>query len=358
MATVTAFRTDPKGRPREVAEIRTHTGIGIFMIPVETYPGHINNLYVINHPTRPILVDVGSGLATTNRDLDLGLAQAWRRFGPHAELGNLVEVVVTHAHVDHFGNAHRFRRLGVPIAVHDADAHVLANFDERARLAASNLGTFLLRAGLDHARADRFLELYRSGRPDFPDLEPDRRLAEGDTVGSGWPILHVPGHCAGQICIAVDDVVLVADHLLARTTPVLSPEWRAPGCGLAHYLGSLERLRAFGRFDLALGGHEAPMPDVATRIAQVKEHHERRLWTVLECCRPGPMTVAEISRRLFGTQRGYGVLLALGETAAHVEYLHARGGHLAVANQDEVAANASAAARFLACGVPTAPLIE
>jgi len=357
VATVTAYCTDQKGRPREVAEIRTRTGISIFMIPAETYPGHINNLYVIDHPTRPILVDVGSGLATTDRDLDLGLAQARSRFGLRATIADLAEVVITHAHADHFGNAHRFHRLGVPIAVHDADAHVLARFDERARLAASNLGTFLLRAGLDHLRADRFLALYRSGKPHFPDLEPDRRLGEGDAVGSGWPVLHVPGHCAGQICIAVDDVVLVADHLLARTTPALSPEWLAPGCGLTPYLSSLEKLRAFGRFDLALGGHEAPMPDVSARIAEVKAHHERRLWLVLEFCRPGPLTVAEISRRLFGQQRGYGVLLALGEAAAHIEYLHTRG-HLAVANPDEVVANALAAPRFRACGVPTAPLIE
>jgi glyoxylase-like metal-dependent hydrolase (beta-lactamase superfamily II) len=357
MATVTAFRTDPKGRPREVTEIRTRTGIRIFMIPVETYPGHINNVYLIDHPNRPILVDVGSGLATTDRDLDLGLAQARSRFGPRATITDVAEVVITHAHADHFGNAHRFHRLGVPIAVHEADAHVLARFDERARLATSNLETFLLRSGLDRVRTDRFLALYRSGKPHFPDLEPDRRLGEGDVVGSGWPVLHVPGHCAGQICIAVDDVVLVADHLLARTTPALSPEWLAPGCGLTHYLSSLEKLRAFGRFDLALGGHEAPMPDVSARIAEVKAHHERRLRMVLEFCRPGPLTVAEISRRLFGPQRGYSVLLALGEAAAHIEYLHPRG-HLAVANPDEVAANTLAAPRFLACGVPTAPLIE
>jgi glyoxylase-like metal-dependent hydrolase (beta-lactamase superfamily II) len=357
MTTVTAFRMDLKGRPREVVEVRTRAGIGIFMIPVETYPGHINNLYLIDHPTRPILVDVGSGLATTDRDLDLGLAQARHRFGLRAKLADLAEVVVTHAHADHFGNAHRFHRLGVPIAIHEADAHVLADFDERTSLAAGNLGTFLLLAGLDHRRADQFIALYRSGRPDFPDLEPDRRLAEGDIVGSGWPVLHVPGHCAGQICIAVDDVVLVADHLLARTTPALNPESLAPGCGLAHYLESLEKLRAFGRFDLALGGHEAPMPDVAARVAEVQAHHERRLRTVLECCSPEALTVAEISRRLFGRQRGYGVLLALGEAAAHIEYLQARG-HLAVTNPDGVATKASTAPRFLASGTLTAPLIE
>ena len=37
------------------------------------------------------------------------------------------------------------------------------------------------------------------------------------------------------------------------------------------------------------------------------------------------MTVFELSRRLFGTVEGFHVALAVGETDAHLEWLHEKG---------------------------------
>jgi hypothetical protein len=75
------------------------------------------------------------------------------------------------------------------------------------------------------------------------------------------------------------------------------------------------------------------------RIGVIAAHHERRLGQVLDLCRD-PLTLMEVSRRLFGPREGYTRLLALEEAGAHVEYLFQRG-ELGIANLTEVSEQAN-----------------
>ncbi len=349
MATIGAYEADHRGRPRSVAEIVTSAGTRIYLLPVETFGGHVNNLYLVDDAERPVLFDVGT--MRSDAELDRRLEEARERFGVRTRVGDLAEVVVSHAHVDHYGNAGRFRRERVPITIHELDARVLEGFQERLVLAARDLGVFLLRSGMDRDAAVDLTALYRSGKTLFQDLAPDRRVGDGDVVGPGWKLLHVPGHCPGMVCMAVDDVVLTADQLLSRITPVQSPQSITPHTGLENYLRSLERLRRFGSFAVGLGAHEAPIRDVVARIDETRAHHAERLERVRALCREEPRTVAELSLAMFGRQRGYGILLALIEAGAHVEYLHEHG-LLAVANLDDAAARFDAPVRYRATEPP------
>ncbi len=76
------------------------------------------------------------------------------------------------------------------------------------------------------------------------------------------------------------------------------------------------------------------MPDLAGRIQEIREVHDRRLDQVLKICRQ-PQSIVEISQALFGQVSSYHVLLALQETGAHVEYLYQRG-ELLAANLEEI----------------------
>ena len=158
-------------------------------------------------------------------------------------------------------------------------------------------------------------------------------LAEGEPL-DGIEIYHVPGHCPGQVCLQVDDVLLTADQVLAHTTPHQAPESITSNTGLGHYLQSLERIRRLDGIRLALGGHEAPMEDLPGRIDEIAALHEERLCRALELAGQ-PRSIAAISKDLFGKVESYHVLLALEETGAHVEYLYQRG-ELIVANLDDV----------------------
>jgi hypothetical protein len=87
---------------------------------------------------------------------------------------------------------------------------------------------------------------------------------------------------------------------------------------------------------LALGGHGPPIRDVYKRIAEIRHGHRRKLDRILAIIRdsPAPLTTDEIAKQLYTHVRGFHVLLALEEVAAHVEYLyqHAK---LTIANLDE-----------------------
>ena len=170
-------------------------------------------------------------------------------------------------------------------------------------------------------------------------------LEEGESVRGGFDVMHVPGHCPGQVCLRLDDILFTADHVLARTTPHQAPESITNHMGLDHYLTSLARIARWGEVRLGLGGHEAPIENLKARVAEIRAVHEQRLEQTLGICRQ-PSSVAEISKALFGRVKSYHVLLALEEAGAHVEYLYQRG-ELAVANLDELEREDQAIIRYV-----------
>ena len=152
----------------------------------------------------------------------------------------------------------------------------------------------------------------------------------------GIRFIHTPGHSPGHLCLIVGDVLLCADHILARTIPQTWPESMIPSTGLGRYLESLEKVRRLEGIRLVLGGHEAPLEDLGARIDEIRRTQVRRLDRVVALLREaGPMHVSQIARRLYAHAAGFHVMLALQDTGARVEYLHQRG-RLVIANLDEV----------------------
>ena len=118
---------------------------------------------------------------------------------------------------------------------------------------------FLERAGVDERTRTELEQMYVFTKSLFKSVPVDRVLADGDAV-NGYVVHHAPGHCPGQVCMQVHNILLTADHILPRITPHQSPESITPWTGLDHYLLSLEKFRQLGGVDLALPGHEEPIP--------------------------------------------------------------------------------------------------
>jgi glyoxylase-like metal-dependent hydrolase (beta-lactamase superfamily II) len=320
-----------------LARFETASGARIYRIPVETFPGHINNLYLILDRGVSTLVDVGSGLPQSVEDLQGGFDALRTHFGERVRLEGIQHVVITHSHIDHFGHVGWFQaHTGAHIYIHELDARVLQNFEERIVMASKDVRVFLERSGLESAAREELEELYRAGKSFFKSVRLDRKLRDGDEIGPGYRVHHVPGHCPGQICLQIADVLFTADHVLPRITPHQSPAAITPFCGLELYLQSLEKIRRLPGIRLALPGHEEEIGDLAGRIDAIAAHHHERLQQVLAIC-AAPRSLLDVSRQLFGERSGYTRLLALEEAGAHVEYLFQRG-ELGIANLDEVAA--------------------
>jgi glyoxylase-like metal-dependent hydrolase (beta-lactamase superfamily II) len=315
-------------------------GIRVYGMPVETFPGHVNNIYLIVDGDMLTLVDVGSGTEDSVKGLRERFDEMRERFGERVSLDDVRHVVITHAHIDHFGWVGHFtRETGARVWVHELDARVLSRFEERIVLASKDMRVFLERAGVRPELRDELETMYRFSKAFFKSVTIDGVVKDGQRIINGYRIHHTPGHCPGQICLEVDDFLFTADHVLSRITPHQSPASITPFCGLELYLQSLDKVSRLGGIRLALPGHEAPIEDMAARIDVIVAHHERRLGQVLDLCRD-PMTLVEVSTGLFGQRDGYTRLLALEEAGAHVEYLFQRG-ELGIANLSEVSEQAN-----------------
>lgn len=319
-----------------VAGVRRFASAGgatIYMLAVETFPDHVNNVYLVRQGQAATLYDCGSQTASTHDDLGRAHAVLAQVFDERRGLDDIGDLVVSHAHIDHFGGVAAWKQKGARVHVHELDARVITRFEERIVVAAMQLRVFLERAGLDERARAELEQMYVFTKQLFKSVPVDRLLRDGDAV-NGYVVHHAPGHCPGQVCMQVDDVLLTADHILPRITPHQSPESITPWTGLDHYFASLEKFRHLGGVDLALPGHEEPIPRLQQRIVEIVEFHRARLDKVRALCAE-PRTTAEIAEALFGAQPGYGRLLALEEAAAHVEYL-ARRGALEIANLEEL----------------------
>lgn len=324
----------------------TGDGRTIYSFTVRSFPTLVNNIYIISDGQQRILVDCGSGMEKPNADLLAGFAAISETFGEPMTLADIDTILITHGHIDHFGGLPFVRRFtAAPIGVHILDRRVLSNHEERVIIAYRRLETFLEGAGVPEDQREVLMSVYLFAKTYYRSTPIQFLLEEGRPTVGGIRVYHVPGHCSGQVCLQVDDILLTADHVLSRITPHQAPESITNHMGLSHYLDSLDKIEHLSGIRLGLGGHEDPIDDVADRIRAIRAAHDERLNKVMAICTE-PRSIAAISLELFGRVDSYHILLALEETGAHVEYLYQRG-ELVAANLDEIEKTSHPVVRYV-----------
>jgi glyoxylase-like metal-dependent hydrolase (beta-lactamase superfamily II) len=300
-------------------------GMRLYRFPVRAFPGLETMVHLVLAPGYRVLVDTGSGFGDSDDDLQAGLESIASRFGEPCRAEDLTHILITHGHIDHFGGlSHLKENCSAHVVLHELDLPVVTRYAERLEITAVKLEAFLERAGVRPDTAAGLLEMYRMTKALVRGGSVDTVIEGARSELGPLRLTHYPGHCPGLLTVRVGDLLLTSDLVLPRTSPHQSPEELAPFTGLDHYLGSLRRLRLEPPPRLALGGHEEPMPDVRVRITEIEQLHTQRLGQVVDFLE-GERTLSEISFELFGSVKGYHVLLALEEAGAHVEYLLQRG---------------------------------
>ena len=320
-----------------IERFESSNGARLYRIPVEAFPGFVVYCYVLLNAGVPTLIDTGSGIGSSSEQLFEGIAMLRGSFGEPIDLSDIRRVLITHGHIDHFGGlASILERAQMTVGVHELDRRVLTAYEERVVVAAKDLRVYLERAGIAPERRARLMEMYTFGKKTFRSVGVDFTLDEDEPL-DGMRFIHTPGHCPGQVCILIGDVLISADHILGRITPHQSPESITAYTGLGHYLEALTKVEHVDGIRLALGGHEEPIEDVYTRIRDIRASHQRKLERVRDIVREArqPCTISQISKAMYPERHGYDVLLAIEEVGAHVEYLYLHG-QLMVCNLDEV----------------------
>jgi glyoxylase-like metal-dependent hydrolase (beta-lactamase superfamily II) len=248
-------------------------------------------------------------------------------------LQRLERLVVTHAHIDHFGLAGEVaRRSGGELWMHrrtDLDLAKYAEPDE----AIDGRMLMLADHGLYGSELTESSEGLRDWLPVMPSVgRPTRLLDGGEQFTAGgrtWEIVHTPGHSPGHVCLwnADDRLLCSGDHLLQVVSPPVTFERGFEPDPMGSYLESLDRVRDLAP-ELVLPGHGPPFRDGARRAEAIAAGKRRRVTQVRELVEDRPRTVAELTADLFGSAQLTGSQrhFVTAEILAYLAYLEARSG--------------------------------
>jgi len=300
-------------------------GLTRIAFPVGLHGIESVNVYALADGDHVTLVDCGvwraelgdNGLAALTRGLD----QAGY------ELRDISRIIITHAHIDHYGLAGRLMEVsGAELWMHamtDLDCEKYRHPDTAMARRRDMYA--------DHGLPQPEVAVLGAGLKEwlpylYSVVEASKRLRGGEHLGIGgtdWEVIHTPGHSFGHICLWSDahGVLLSGDHLLPGVTPPVTFERGFDADPLRSYLTSLQAIA--DRSPLwVLPGHGHPFPDGVRRIEAITRNKMRRLQAVRQAIEQRPRTIVEIadqliSRTMLEFQRNF----ALSETLAHVAYL-------------------------------------
>ena len=312
----------------------TRSGIRIYRIPCQVFAYLSARVYLVLGAGPPTLIDTGSDWGNSLQEIVDGIESIHKEYSESVRLADIGRIVLTHTHPDHVGGLAALHEMtGAEVCLHPLESRNVAACEERAVLAFRRLEAFFRQAGVDQHRRET---LNRLNRQRFRSVPVARLLRDGDDL-DGLEVVHTPGHSPGHVCLVADEILLCADHILARTVPQQWPESLSPFAGLAHYFDSLEKVQQRDGFELALAGHEPVIEDVHRRIDAIHASHVRRCDRMIDVLqRAGrSMTISELTREMYPHITGSRVMLALTDIGARVEYLQQQG-EMAVVNLDEI----------------------
>ena len=169
----------------------------IIRIPI--LPFGMVNAHLIHHADGCILVD--AGLPGTERKIEKVLVKHGISFK------DIKLIVVTHAHVDHAGNAYALRELsGAPIVAHADDVKYYKQESQMTFLPTGWFGRLFLKTKLVYQPYKRFVPDILLSKEESLDL---------NRFGIPGTVKHTPGHTAGSISVELSTGDALVGDLIA-----------------------------------------------------------------------------------------------------------------------------------------------
>ncbi|MBI2287517.1 MAG: MBL fold metallo-hydrolase [Chloroflexi bacterium] len=174
-------------------------GINQLPIPIPHNPLGYTNIYLVQGDGKYLLIDAGVNTEEALESLQEQLAEIG------IDLKNISQIIVTHAHHDHYGLAGRLRQLsGAKIALHYIEKDLLTsrytNMDETMRQSEQWLHSNGMPSNGQSPYRTAFTGRQRFAEPTLPDIT----LRGGETISNGTfnlQVLWTPGHSPGHICL-------------------------------------------------------------------------------------------------------------------------------------------------------------
>ncbi len=313
-------------------------GAGLYRIPLPL-PGDALkavNVYAIAGEDGVDLIDAGMALAQARERL----AEALGKLG--FGLGDIRNFFITHIHQDHYTLAVELRTtLRGQIALGEGER---TNMEAIRAVGMGRHEPGFIEMLHAMGAADLADQVRRLMSPRLADplprlqwSDPDRWLADGATLDlrtRTLRVIHTPGHTRGHV-VFHDEAgasLFAGDHVLPHITPSIGFQPAITRTALRDYLGSLRLLLALPDSRL-LPAHGPVRESTHDRVIELLAHHESRLERTLEVASGDPVTAYQAASAIPWTRRQRKLadldpmnqLLAVGETAAHLEVLVFRG---------------------------------
>ncbi|MFI6931791.1 MBL fold metallo-hydrolase [Streptomyces sp. NPDC050287] len=309
-------------------------GVHRVPLPLPNDGLHAVNVYLLEDLADDgglVMIDGGWAIPEARKTLEEALAAIDR------DLGDISHILVTHIHRDHYTHAVELRRLlGSRVYLGAGERPGLEMLDRlRSDEPVSSLQT-LSRAGAGEL-ADQIRRMNHGGFDPSVWEAPDRWLA-AETLRFGdreLCVVPTPGHTRGHVVFLDEQrgLLFSGDHVLPHITPSIGFELTEPGGRpLADYLDSLRLMNRYADARL-LPAHGPVSDSTHTRVAELLAHHDDRLAKSLTALGEDTLDAHAVARKLgwtrravpFGELNAFNQMLAVNETAAHLDVLVLQG---------------------------------
>lgn len=249
------------------------------------------------------------------------------------DLRRLSRIVVSHGHVDHFGNAQMLsEESGARVHVHEADVSKLLGENRFATLLDKHRSYFLNALGVPAATIDEmYARASRSG--DLSRYVERERLAplnDGDVLSFKHfeaVVKHMPGHTPGLVCLYAERqrLFFADDHVLARVSPnpvldFVYGEGETKFRALSRYIEGAKWVRSLD-LDAVLPGHGPAFQGHRELLDGLFGFYEVRQRKLHDGLQYGPRSVFDLLPAVFPRRDLGRLVLMLSEVLANLEVL-------------------------------------
>jgi len=250
-------------------------------------------------------------------------------------LAEIEQLVITHAHIDHFGLAREVaERSGGKVLSFYQNLQPLQDFEAWWEGRIAYASRLFIEEGAPSGAMENIEEIraYQMYATSIPEVVPLDDGAEIQMGGTTWRAMHTPGHALGHLCFyhEASQLLLSGDHLLRDITS--NPIIETPRLGmkerprsLIDYMRSLRRIRDL-EVRKVLPGHGEPVYDHRLLVDDILAHHQHRGRLILQLLREGAKSVYELGLALFGRELpGVQFFLVMSEVIGHLDVLELQG---------------------------------
>ncbi len=254
-------------------------------------------------------------------------------------------ILITHAHLDHFGQAKRLRDLsGATVYASEIEAGRMTEHWLPSAERSPVVQAFFRRWAVPDEAFEIDPVKAKMASQWLDPIEVDEIVSEGDRIDAGGLTLEVfetPGHCEGHIVFYERDTGLLfsGDHLLTDISPVPllafpehedEPRKRS----LELFMDSLDKVDALD-CQAVFPSHGDVIWDHRELTRGYRLHHQRRLLQFRRYLADGPRTPWAIALEMFPKYVHKEPFLVMSEVIGHLDLLETEG-HIVLETRDGV----------------------